>query len=342
MATFRDRSIRRVNAQLRRAARFVRAKRGGLFFDGDRNDKNSLLLAGSGRGGTTWVAEVINYRNDFRYIFEPFLNNKVKSCRHFAFRQYLRPENNEPQYLNPARRIFSGSIRSDWTDAFNKRFFCTKRLIKDIRVNLFLKWIRAHFPEMPIVFVLRHPCAVVTSRLHLGWNDNYADFLHQTQLIQDHLEPFVKPMTQAKTPFERHMFFWCVENYVPLQQLRRGDVHVMFYEDLCVKPELELQRLSRYLGARFDEEAVRKLGIPSTQTRRRTSAIALHEDLTASWKKQVTSEMLERAVEILALFDLTAVYGPEPLPRITADNLLLPRDREAPQAYARFPLRSGP
>ena len=34
-----------------------------------------------------------------------------------------------------------------------------RRLISESRLNLWLKWLRVNFKGMPIVLVMRHPCA---------------------------------------------------------------------------------------------------------------------------------------------------------------------------------------
>jgi hypothetical protein len=33
---------------------------------------------------------------------------------------------------------------------------------------------------------------------------------------------------------------WCIENYVPLKQFKRGEIHLAFYESFCERPESEL------------------------------------------------------------------------------------------------------
>jgi hypothetical protein len=68
-----------------------------------------------------------------------------------------------------ARKVFTGEIRNRWIDRQNERIYSRYRLIKEIRINLALKWLHDNFPEVPILFLMRHPCAVVASRMELGW-----------------------------------------------------------------------------------------------------------------------------------------------------------------------------
>jgi hypothetical protein len=71
---------------------------------------------------------------------------------------------------------------------------------------------------MPIILLLRHPCAVVASRLALGWKDNLFETMEQEDLVEDFLLPMETRIRAASDGFERHLFLWCIDNYVPLRQ----------------------------------------------------------------------------------------------------------------------------
>jgi hypothetical protein len=299
---------------------------GQFYLDRGSDPADSVLLTGSARAGTTWISELINYRNDYRYIFEPFHPNRLPITKHFLPRQYIRPGNRDPSYLRPAEAILSGRVRSLWTDKYNRARFARKRLIKEVRGNLLLGWIHANFPETPIVLVLRHPCAVASSQLDLGWNWHLdlPDFLDQRDLVDDHLEPFADALARPQPPFEAHVLLWCVENYVPLRQFQPGDVHVVFYEDLCVAPDREIRRLFAFLGMPFEQEVMRAVRRPSAVIRK-NSAIVSGGDLVASWRKYVGEDQVKRAIEILGQFGLDRIYSDQAAPRLeTASEALAP------------------
>ena len=142
-----------------------------LYVDCNRDYRNTVFLAGTERSGTTWVSDIINYKREYRYIFEPFRPAKVDICRDFAPRQYIRPENDDHRFVQAAEAILSGRIRNGWTDKYHRRFVSSKRLVKDVRANLFLKWIHCHFPNMPIILLLRHPCAVARTHRRCRWQE---------------------------------------------------------------------------------------------------------------------------------------------------------------------------
>lgn len=295
--------------RLRSAARFVRTKIRMSYLDLGGGPSDSVFLAGGGRGGTTWVSEIVNYKNDYRDIFEPFNASYVPIAKPFDGSLYVRPTDADPRLLDPARAILSGRVRSDWSDQYNRRIVAKKRIIKDIRVNLCLCWLKRHFPEMPTILLLRHPGAVVSSRLALHWPVTVGPLLAQPQLMEDHLAFVRDELERVRDPFEHHVFAWCVENYVPLRQFRRGEVHLAFYELLCERPEDELTRLGEFLGVTFDRSVFDRLKVPSSQTPLIDSAILTGASLTEGWRKRLTAAQLRRAGEILSLFGLDKIYA---------------------------------
>lgn len=102
-------------------------------------------------------------------------------------------------------------------DRFNESFLVRRRLVKEIRANVLLPWLHSVFPDVPIVLILRHPCAVALSRLSLRWGTTLDDFLSQPALMDDYLHPIEADIRGATEPFDRHIFMWCIENYVPLR-----------------------------------------------------------------------------------------------------------------------------
>ncbi len=267
----------------------------------------TVFLAGSGRSGTTWLSGLINHDSGYRQVFEPFHPGKVEDFRGFRSKQYLRPKDRREEFIEPARKAVTGRLRSGWTDR-GGAFVARRRLLKDIRANLMLGWLAENFPGMPIVLLMRHPCAVVSSRLALGWRDNLDETMAQRDLVEDHLLPVERRIRDARDPFERHLFLWCIDNHVPLRQFSSGAIHLCFYENLLQSPEPELRRLFAAIGRDYDERILGKLGDPSFTSRRE------ERPSLDGWRSRVGGERLERAGEILSLFGLDRIYGPQTMP----------------------------
>jgi len=293
---------------------------GQLYIDLDHDYKNSVFMAGSGRGGTTWVAELINFDNSYRLIFEPLFRARVPICAPFRTRQYIRPTDDDPTFLNPMTTIVSGRLRNGWADRYNRKRIARRRLIKEIRANLLLRWLYSHFPEMPIVLLVRHPCAVISSRMRLKWNYGLQTFLKQEQLMSDFLAPFRQDMEKAVSPFEIHLFHWCVETFVPLRQFKRGQIHLAFYENFCAEPRAEIGRLFSFLGKPENERALIAAKRPSSQTNRKKNR--LPDRPLEDWRSRVSDQEVRTVTDVLKRFGLDSLYTPDGMPDLAAAHAL--------------------
>lgn len=131
--------------------------------------------------------------------------------------------------------------------------------------------------------------------------------------MEDFLSPFKNEIERARSSFEKHIFLWCIENYVPLRQFKRGEVHLTFYENYCEKPRSEINELFSFLDKTYEATVFSKLRHPSPMTHRE-SVIITGDSLVDSWRRHITDEQIQRAVEILSLFDLDKVYSQDSMP----------------------------
>jgi len=161
-------------------------------------DNKPLIIAGSGRSGTTWVLDVLAEANNLRTVFEPLNPDGVKGTQNFA-NQYVAEETENQDLKYFMQRVFNGEINCIWTNtrclpskmrpsiskmgtweynytllAQYKKFYIRyakfskkkafRLITKFIRANLMLDWLAANFdPQM--VFMVRHPGAVVSSKI---------------------------------------------------------------------------------------------------------------------------------------------------------------------------------
>jgi hypothetical protein len=287
-----------------------------FYVDVNPDHRSTVFVVGSGRSGTTWIAETLNFDNAYRFIAEPFERGLVPIASAFSPLQYLRPDDGRSEFLIPARTIFEGRVRNAWTDNMNRRIVARSRIVKDVRTTLAAAWIARHFAGMPIVFVLRHPCAVAYSRMTHGWRFRPRDvYFKQPQLMADHLEPFRLLIATPKSEFEEHIVDWCVENVVPMRQLRPDDALVVFYERARREPETVFRAIFRRVGRTFDGQAMRVAGRPSVSTYldadRRTHRPSIAVD---NWRAEFPPVEIDRALAIVRSFGLDSLYGGDEMP----------------------------
>jgi hypothetical protein len=286
----------------------------------------SLLIAGTARSGTTWLAEIVAAELGGRIVFEPFHSELVREFAGFHYFHYMRPDQDDSSLEAFSRRVFSGRLRDPWADRYVETLRPRARVVKEIRGNLMLRWLSLRFPEVPQVFVLRHPCAVVASRLSLGWatDTDLSALLAQKDLVADFLAPHLSVIESASRPEEKHALIWCVSNLVPLCQFPPGELPVFFYEDLCREPKAEFARLFRSLGREMPGGFGGQTERASMTSRPGAGPTARRID---GWRQQLTASQIDAVLRIVQAFSLGHLYGSEPEP--LTDGRALPAGDDA-------------
>jgi hypothetical protein len=264
------------------------------------------------------VAGLIASQIPCRILFEPFHSGQVEAFQQFNYFQYMRPHEENQELRAYCHRVFTGDIRHRWIDREVERIFSEYRLVKDIRANLFLRWLHNSFPEVPLLFVMRHPCAVVLSRMQLNWwtDKDIEPFLSQPKLIDDFLADKMEMISRAKTAEEKHAIIWCISNLVPMRQFHSHQLQVIFYENLCTQPEQEVPRLFQTIGHDYDDAIFASAKWPST-TAICTSAIVTGEDKVTRWARELSREQIGNILSVVETFELGHIYDDSVAPLIT-------------------------
>ncbi len=241
--------------------------------------KRSIIVAGSGRSGTTWIARVLASCRGCISVHEPLKRSIVPAVPlPEAFPDvpglYLRATSPNAAWQSFFDDVFAGRISNHWTRgdcvrvpkwseqyplierAFyriakyryqlaERRADC--RIVKMIRGNLLLAWLVRNF-EFPVLYLLRHPCAVVASRLRWNWPCDLDGVFAQESLAQDYLNPYSDVLQECSTPLERMAALWCVENLVPLSQLPLVNVRAATYESFTDDPQVAFADLFSHFG----------------------------------------------------------------------------------------------
>ncbi len=222
----------------------------------------------------------------------------------------MRPAEQNSRLRSYCQKVFTGDIRHPWIDRQTEHLFPQCRVIKEIRANLFLKWIHTAFPEIPLLFIVRHPCAVALSRMQLGWwtDRDIGPLLSQPKLIDDFLVDKLDIVWRAQTVEAKHAVIWCISNLVPIKQFQANGLTVIFYENLCTRPEDEVPKIFRAMSHDFNGSIFEFLNKPST-TSRHTSAIVTGANKVTRWKSKLSTKQIDNVLSVVRDFGLDYIYG---------------------------------
>jgi hypothetical protein len=281
-----------------------------LYRDSHPEIERCLLLAGTARSGTTWIGDLIAGQRPTRVMFEPFHPEKVAEYSSYNRFLYRRPDDNDLRLQAFCASVFSGQIRDLWIDRTVSVLRPQARIVKDVRCNLLLKWISQRFPGLPLILLLRHPCAVVHSRLELGWDTDgdIEPMLKQQDLVEDFLQDKLDLIRGAWHDEEKHAIIWAIHNAVPLAQFQDGGLQVIKYEDFIADTAGSLRPLLGAVGWDFDESSSAEFARPS-----RTSSLATALDgarvATKRWERSLSTAQVDRILRVVEAFGLSHLYS---------------------------------
>lgn len=298
-----------------------------LLQDYGRDPKNTTILAGVGRSGTTWIADCINYKQEYRYLFEPF--NRFTPLKKLRGK-FLSPGQEYSEESLLINQLLKGQIRGmsiDFVNYRNHQLIFNKRLIKAITGNLLLPWIQSSFPSIQIILLLRHPCPVSLSRIQRNWHSlphfSFDDYIaNATQLgsgeelknLFADARNSILPIQDDCTIFDQHIITWCIHYAIPLRLMKSENRYISFYESFCLDPEFEFKKLFQYLGKELDFQLLnKKVTMPSASTGSWSDVVNKKNPIN-SWKEKVSAEQEDRAHYILQSFGLDNLYDSNSLP----------------------------
>jgi hypothetical protein len=244
-----------------------------------------IFIAGVAAHSLNAVAEYIESASDCKRLIEPFTSFYYPASPGFPYYFHLRPDNADPKYLRRVATVLAphGGKR--------------RVLIQEWRANLWLGWLSKQFPQTRVVLVVRHPCAVASTRILLDTPTRTKVFAWRVPRIQDGLERFADLINHSTDLFDRHVIDWCLQHHVPLRQLAGQDHHVLFYERL-VTPETRdhtVRGLLEYVGG---------CSSAADQPRLMRERYAVMD----GGRKHITRAQEQRAADLLREFGLGDLY----------------------------------
>ena len=178
-------------------------------------------------------------------------------------------------------------------------------IVKFIRANLKLPWIVRQY-RVPVLFVTRHPCAVIASRLKLGGSDwvsqeeldRYRSSPDVIQLVKDE---FNVDITRSFSPVAALACVWCIENLLPLRWADDAGYMVTAYEKLVVDDEAEWDRVISGLGLSQVPKSKHR-ALPSQQVSNEMKGKVFSGSHMGKWRQVLTGDQINEVSLILDQF----------------------------------------
>ena len=280
------------------------------------NPKESLLIFGDPRSGSTWLAEMLHAINKSCFIDEPLhlgKNNQLSEIP-FYWRQSIPDIEKWDDAYDFFNNLFTGTNYSPscLTENTILQFLRSNRgLYKIINGKLLLRWMLRNFVfQYKPIYLIRHPLGMIASlRKHPAWNYSFVPFEipdgKYTEVYDQHLN-FLKGL---KSNAEQMLAFWCLANreFLNDPSFYSDKTIVVYYEELLLKPKETFEKIHATWGISIPKFKYSKLRKPSSSSLSKGPILPSMQ--LDKWKKELSHEDLVRYLYILDYFGIQNYNG---------------------------------
>lgn len=285
----------------------------------------SIIVSGSPRSGTTWLAQILASLPGYKHFNEPLrLAPPLVRKLGLEERNYVAPSASRAElreYLSYALRgKVDGPYQVHGTSKLRRTYEMLQRpqvVAKFIRANRMVHWLDATFDVRGLFVLLRHPCAVVSSHLQ-RWGapavpDDFSTGFGG-DIPDDLINQYREVLESIDTGEEVLAAVWAIDTYCVLRHHGSSPGPVITYEQLRAYPEEIVTDLFAHVGAKVPESAWDHVDLPS-----RSAVPDLHVDdverQLSKWTRKLSEDQTDRILRIARGFGLD-MYGRDMYPAL--------------------------
>ncbi|MCS3628944.1 hypothetical protein GGP53_002823 [Salinibacter ruber] len=299
------------------------------------NCSGTIVVVGSGRSGTTWLAELLRTLDGYKYLHEPLNLDFHSEARRagFDWRTYIGPDEHAPWAEDYLEGALTGHLyepqawylqSKTYLGKFYEHYHSQNLVVKFCRAHRLIHWLRNRFDVQGVVFIVRHPCAVIASMNdHGGWNHVLNRESDPSELFRQSLSGDVPDTVcrdvrnragEITSPLKAEVVTWCVDHYVPFHVQTESDFQWVLtsYERLLTQGVEELERVVEGIGKQVTPSMRASFDSASRVASKDLTTDSVHKQLTKC-RQKLSRAQIDTILETVEAFDLD-FYTEEPFP----------------------------
>jgi hypothetical protein len=292
------------------------SKMGNLIYP-SRNE-SPVLISGSPRGGTTWIAEAVAETfSSKRMLWEPLQEGNIhKSHINFSKRPFVSDNNITGEQRIFFNKLLNAEFANAHTVRLRESYFnlfrllsSDKLIIKFVRGNGVVGWLAKEYKIPKPVIIVRHPCAVISSQLKMG---SWEDHPHIDSALYNINEKFIKYNDRNMELHKRLAVTWAADVTAAIYNKR--NVHIVFYGDIVLNSGGEFREVFSDWGSEELFEKFKLISLKSSSTSHSWSDHSSVKSKIESWKSRLNQKVINDVLNIVDDLGVT-LYGTDGLPR---------------------------
>jgi hypothetical protein len=265
-----------------------------------------MLILGSTRSGSTWLAEIVTAVSGTLQIFEPMNDRYVASARKVGIERdlYRKPSEDWAEGSMFFKSVLAGKIVNPWIlsqSSLSKTVSAERLVIKIVRGTLLTGWLSEKITKLPPALVIRHPCAIISSQLSKGWPTGKKQLLDNPYMLT---LPDIRQKCQSLSePEELLALAWCLRYHSCLTLKKPYPFILVCYESLITNGSSELEGLFNAWGLTINDVIRKQMDTPS-QTVTGLSSVVKGGNPLSGWEKMLNPKEVKNILNVLSLFNI--------------------------------------
>lgn len=250
-----------------------------------------VFIFSDGRGGSTWLMEILANVCNGLTLFEPFSGNSFNYNKRLKSIDYPFTTSNKKQlidlkhFIEDVYKLKNPSLKTLQFNTLAKLLFHKKIIVKVVNKNLILPWFIDEFkPKHKPILLVRNPLDIIKSRAKYGFkNMDTEKFVNINQFWNlsknNPLQAEEVFLNSLNTNYEFYIAEWCLS----LRPILNSDqykklVHLVDYEVFISKPKKVVASITSSFGIKYNLNSI-NFKKKSASTFRLNHSIAPHKYL---------------------------------------------------------------
>ncbi|WP_424099178.1 sulfotransferase [Moorena producens] len=292
-------------------------------FNRTPNYSNILVITGSPRSGTTWLAEVLSKVTDFPILWEPLFPNEKNIHIHnvINFERIYFKDNEKEKIKDDLFKymftVFSGRQLNPTTlrNCDLLRSISPKGwVVKFCLATPLIPWINDSFPLIKPIIIVRHPCAVIASQIKWGWWkkwQNYDPLDLETAfspVIPTYALDTLRKVVREITTFEEILsVVWCLDNLRVLREDINPSNLIIPYECIVADGEKSILRILSHvkqINLNSKPKSIESYLYKFSSTTHHLSSFNKGNRSLNRWREELSHEQIKKIMKIVNDFEI--------------------------------------
>lgn len=267
----------------------------------ERN-KDPIVISGSPRSGTTWIAETLAaiYKTK-RVIWEPLQGgNRASHKLNLSKRPYIA-HNASPNVYHFFNSLLTGQQMNGYLLRLQKNpkniyslLSNSQLIIKFIQGNGLLGYLHRTFNIPKPLVIIRHPCAVVSSQMKMWPSENHPYIDPALIHIYPEIKKVINNLRKVSTP-ERFAMTWAGDVLAAKNSLNQ--VNLVYYEDIVMNGAKALESTFQSWGWKTVPSELNEKLLNRSSTTYSWASLESSESKLSRWKKNLGNTSAQKILE---------------------------------------------